>query len=98
MGRHEAIGHNSHPRLRVSLLQDFLKGGVIACGLEQGQSAHPSVQHMVGKAARRDAGPAGHGGFLDQTYLDVKKRLPTPFPTHGRGQSVGVAPAPQAAF
>ena len=79
MGGHEAIGHNSHPRLRMGFLQDFLKGGVVACGLEQGQSAHPSVQHMVGKAARRDAGPAGQGGLLGQTYLDVKKRLPTPF-------------------
>ncbi len=35
---------------------------------------------MVGQAARRDAGPAGPSGLLDQTYLDVKKRLPTPFP------------------
>ncbi len=79
VGGHKAIGRNPHPRLCVGFLQDSLKGGVVACGLEQGQSAHPSVQHMVGQAACRDAGPAGHGGLLGQTYLDVKKRLPTPF-------------------
>ena len=79
MGGREAGRRDPHTRLRVGCRQDVLTGGVVACGLAQGQLAPPSVQHMVGQAARPDAGPAGHSGLLDQTYLDVKKRLPTPF-------------------
>ena len=90
VGGREAVRRDPHTRLRVGCLQDVLKGGVVACGLEQGRSARPSVQHMVGQAARRDAGPAGHSGWLDQTCLEVKKRLPTPV-DQARGPDVAGA-------
>jgi hypothetical protein len=61
--RHQTVGGNANPRLRVGLHQHRFNRGVVTRLLKQWESTDSAVQDVIGKIASSKAKSTGHGGI-----------------------------------
>ena len=65
--------------LSLRLGQDLLKGGIVGERLEQGESAHPTVQDMVGEVSGSEAKTTGHKRSCSGRTQGCQVKTPDPF-------------------
>ncbi len=82
---HEAIGGDANAKGSVGFRQNGLKGHVIGRGFKQWESAHPTVQNMIGEVAGSKARTTWHRESCIRLIIGLSRKETRP---HNKSRKV----------